>query len=349
MASGAAAHPLYSALEAPVATLYAEVAERSRAEALLLPGTPGSLVLRPRPGNGSYWYRRYYASPGTPQLEAFVGREDDESARRTMQERIDAAEWIQQQVRQLRHLGLQVGDKGTGRVLVELHNRRLFDAGLVMVGTLAFMAWLNELGVKALTTRTHDIDLARRQALKLAAPTSFLETVQATGMGFFAIPGIARAAASTSAKVAGREGLRVDLLTWGPRLGEVVPVPELDWHAQAIPHFDYLLDSPRRAAMLAGGHCVPVQVPAPERLAWHKLYSSTRRTHDAAKADKDLRQASTLLAVLVERDDLDVKGTVAELPRALLDAARRRLPSMRPLLARHAQGLDAIESALAAT
>jgi hypothetical protein len=35
-------------------------------------------------------------------------------------------------------------------------------------------------------------------------------------------------------------------------LGQVVHLPELDWHAQIIPCFDYLLTSPRQAAMLAG-------------------------------------------------------------------------------------------------
>ena len=39
-------------------------------------------------------------------------------------------------------LDFQVTDKDIARVLVELHNKGLFAGGLVMVGTLAFMAWL---------------------------------------------------------------------------------------------------------------------------------------------------------------------------------------------------------------
>ena len=233
--------------------------------------------------------------------------------------------------------------------LVELHNRGLFNAGLVLVGTLAFMSWLNELGVRAVVSSTQDIDLARRQKLKLAAPISLMETLQATRLGFAAIPGISPAAPSTSVKRPGREGLRVDILTSGVELGKVVQVPELDWHAQAIPHFDYLLASPRRVATLAGGHCVPVSAPAPERLAWHKLYSSTRRLNDAAKAEKDLRQAATLLAALVERDNLGLVAAARAVPGAVLNAARRRLPSLRSLLAPHPQALDEVEQALAAT
>jgi hypothetical protein len=348
-ATGTTSRPLYASFEGPVGTLYAELVERARTESCLLPGTPGSLALRERPGFGSYWYRRHYDSPGTPQAEDFVCKEGDLETYEAMRRRIEAAEWSQQQVRNLRHLGMQVAGKDAARVLVEMHNRELFNAGLVMVGTLAFMSWLNELGVKAVASRTQDIDLARRQRLKLVAPISFLEAVKATKLGFFAIPSIPAAAPSTSVKRPGKEGLRVDILTSGAELGKVVPVPELDWHAQAIPHFDYLLASPRRAAMLAGGHCVPVYAPAPERLAWHKLYSSTRRANDSAKAEKDLRQAATLLAVLVERDDLGLVATAAAVPKEVLDAARQRLPSLRSLLAPHPQALDEVEQALAAS
>ena len=284
--------------------------------------------------------------PGAPQVEEFVCKENDQDSYQAMRGRIQAAEWSQEQVRHLRLLGMQVTDKDAARVLVELHNLELFSAGLVLVGTLAFMVWLNELGVKAIASRTQDIDLARRQKLNLAAPLSFFEAVKATQLGFFAIPGLAAGVPSTSVKRPGKDGLRVDILTSGPALGQVVPVPELDWHAQTIPHFDYLLTSPRRAAMLAGGHCIPVNAPAPERLAWHKLYSSTQRVHDAAKADKDLRQAATLLAVLVERSDLGLSASAAAAPKEVLGAARQRLPSLRTLLAPHPQALDEVERAL---
>jgi hypothetical protein len=126
----------------------------------------------------------------------------------------------------------------------------------------------------------------------------------------------------------------------------VVHLPELDWHAQSVPYFDYMLTSPRQAAMLAGGQCVPVNAPAPERLAWHKLYSSTRRANDTAKAEKDLRQAATLLAVLVERDNLGLSKTVRAVPKEVLGAARQRLPALQSLLKPHPQALNEVERAL---
>jgi hypothetical protein len=347
MSRAKAASPLYASFEGPVSTLYAELVERARSEGQLLPGTPGSLALRERAGSGSYWYRRYYRLPTLPQAEDFVCTQHEQAALDAMSHRIESAAWSQEQVRMLRTLGMQVADKDAAVVLVEMHNRGLLAAGLVLVGTLAVMAWLNEFGVHAVSSRTQDIDLARRHALKLATPVSRVQAVQATKLGFSAVPGgLSPSAPSTSVKRHGREGLRVDILTSGTPLGRVVHLPELDWHAQSVPHFDYLLTSPRQTAMLAGGHCVPVNAPAPERLAWHKLYSSTRRAHDTAKAEKDLRQAATLLAVLVERDNLGLSTTVKAVPKEVLRAARQRLPALQSLLKPHPQALDEVERAL---
>lgn len=345
-----ASSPLYASFEGPVSTMYAELVERNRSEGQLLPGTPGSLALRERPGSGSYWYRRYYLLPKLPQVEDYVCTLDEHVAHGAMSNRIELAVWSQEQVRMLRTLGMQVADKDAALVLVEMHNRGLFSAGLVLVGTLAYMAWLNEFGVRAVSSRTQDIDLARRHALKLATPVSFMEAVQATRLGFSAVPGgLSPSSPPSSVKRPGREGLRVDVLTSGPELGRVVHLPELDWYAQSVPYFDYLLSSPRQAAMLAGGHCVPVNAPAPERLAWHKLYSSTRRASDTAKAEKDLRQAATLLAVLVERDNLGLSTTVKAVPKEVLDAARQRLPALQNLLEPHPHALNEVERALHGT
>lgn len=340
------ARALYARHELAFRTQYAELAERSRNEASLLPGTPGTLSLRTGTGHG-YWYRRYYAVAGR-QSEDLVCKDGDTAALEAMRARIEFAAWAERQVRALRQLGFQVADKDAARVLVELSNRGLFDGGLVLVGTLAYMAWLNELGLRAVASRTQDVDLARRQALKLAAPLSFLQSMQATQLEFVPVPGLAPGAPSTSVKRKGQDGLRVDMLTPGPQLGRLVVLPELQWHAQAVPHFDYLLREPRRACLLAGGHCISVAVPAPQRLVWHKLYSSAKRRHDLAKADKDLLQAATLAAALVEDDHVNIVESAADVPAQLRNAARRRLPALRKLLMAHPQALEEIERAVAA-
>jgi hypothetical protein len=316
-----AERPLYRPLELTFRTQYAELKERVRAAGTLLPGTPGTLALRTGTGRGQ-WYRVYYPVPGK-QAEEWVAPESDRAAYQAMQERIAFAGWVSDQVVALRKLGFQVADKSTARVLVELHNRGAFEAGLVLVGTLSFMAWLNELGVAAVSARTQDVDLARRRHLTLAAPLAFLATMQATGLPFVPVPGLPSSAPSTSVKLRGAEGLRVDVLAPADAVGKVIQVPELQWAAQGIPHYDYLLDEPEAGAVLAGGHCVPVRLPQAARLVWHKFYSSLHRSGLPEKAAKDLQQALVLAAVLSESDDAgSLVAAFKEAPRKMAGEIR---------------------------
>jgi hypothetical protein len=171
-----------------------------------------------------------------------VGPVSDHAAYEAMENRIAYSSWTSRQVSALEKLGYQVADKGAASVLVELYNRKNFTAGLVVVGTLAYMSWLNEFGAMATAARIQDIDLARRQQLKLATTIPFLSSMHATQLPFARVPG--------------------------------TPCTE--------PHFEYLLEDSRAAAMLAGGHCVPIMLPEVTRMIWHKLYSSTQRAKEPA-------------------------------------------------------------------
>lgn len=337
--------PLYRVHELAFLTQYAELKDRARAAGPLLPGTPGHLVRRNGTGH-AYWYRGYNAVPGQP-VEDFVCKDGDAEALEAMRERIEFADWMARQVRDLRRLEFQVADKAVSRVLVELHNAGLFAGGLVLVGTLAYMSWLNELGAKTVAARTLDIDVARDRALKLAVPQPFLATVQATKLKFVPVPGMPSHQPPTTVKRPGAEGLRVDVLTSGPVLGQSVAVPELQWHAQTVPHYDFLLRDSVEAALMAGGQCVPLRIPAAERFVWHKLYASSRRAGDAAKAQKDLLQAATLASALIEQDAADLAESCSDAPADLRRGARSRLPLLRRVLASHAEPLRQLESALA--
>lgn len=323
---------LYREHEQAYRTQYAELKERTLAAGELLPGTPGSLKLKEI--NGSrYWYRVSYSVPGKA-VEELVCKENDVAALEAIKEKIEFANWVAEQVSVMRKLGFQVADKSVARVLVELHNQGAFNAGLVLVGTLAYMAWLNELGAIAVSARTQDIDLARRQPLKLGAPISFLETMQATGLPFVAVPGLPSTSPSTSVKLPGVQGLRVDVLAPGKSLGKPVAIPELNWSAQAVPHYDYFLAEAEPAAMLAGGHCIPVRLPGAGRMVWHKLYASTQRKGFPEKAAKDRQQALVLGTLLAEQDEQALVSAFEEAPKAMTAP----LKSQRKTLLLAAQG-----------
>lgn len=325
-------------------TQYAELKERTLGAGPLLPGTPGTLHVRKGSGY-AYCYRVYYPAPGK-QAETLVGREDDIAARETMQTQMDFAEWSATQVVALRKLGFQVADKQTARVLVELHNLGAFDPGLVLVGTLGYMAWLNELGAIAVTARPQDIDLARRQCLKLAAPISFLGTLKATGLPFAAIPGLPSSKPSTSVRLPGVQALRVDVLAPGEPVGTIIQIPELEWAAQGVPHYDYLLEAPEPAALLAGGHCIPVRLPQAGRFVWHKLYASTQRSGFPEKTAKDRQQALTLAATLSEHDPAALRTAWDAAPKAMTNTIRPLREILRQGLAAYPMTQEIVADAL---
>ncbi len=309
---------MYRIHELAFRTQYAELKERTLSAGELLPGTPGSLTLRKGTGHG-YWYRVFYPAPRKTE-EKFICSENDAEQLESVRQQMAYHEWAARQVSNLRKLGFQVADKSVARVLVELYNRQAFDAGLVLVGTLAFMAWLNELGGMTIAARTQDVDIARDQRLKLAAPLPFLETIKATGLPFVPVPGLPSQAPSTSVKLPGVQGLRVDVLTSGDVLGTVVAVPELEWCAQAVPFYDYLLEHPEPAAILAGGHCIPVKLPQAARFVWHKLYASTQRRGFKEKAEKDRQQALVLAGLLAESEAHLLIEAWQAIPAGMLEA-----------------------------
>lgn len=338
------AGPLFRVHELAFRTQYAELKERVRSTPHLLPGTPGTLVKRSGTGR-SYWYRVYQGAGGK-QLEALVGRDTDEAAFARATDELAFAKWVSDQVRDLRRLEFQVADKAVGQVLVEMHNAGLFQAGLCVVGTLGYMAWLNELGIRAVAVSTQDIDFAARQDLKLAAPESFAEVLERTRMPFNPVPSLAPSGPSSSLKLPGAAGLRVDLLTSGSETGQLTPMPALQWHAQTIEHYDYLLEDAREAALLAGGHCVPVRLPAVERFIWHKVYSGAMRKNFPEKAAKDLRQAATLAAALAEQDEDVLADSATALPKAMRRAVVSHRKAIVGALGDQAAARNALELAM---
>jgi hypothetical protein len=333
-----AARPLYRLHPQAPRTRYADLKQRVRGAGELLRGTPGGVFNRDGTGH-EYWYRVYYPVPGK-QAEEFIAPAQNKSARRAMLARIAAARRVVQQVRTLKQTGYQVADKAVASVLIELHNSGLFKAGLIVVGTLAYMGWLNEHGAKATSAQAADVDLARAGRLRLPLPVDLLECcgrshVPATRLGG------TRGRHSISLRLPGQEeGLRIDMLAPGRDTRSTVQVPELQWQAQMMPHFDYLLEGSQEAALLAGGQCIPVLLPRPERIVWHKLYSSTGRARPPAQRAKDLAQAATLAAVITELKGDLLRRSFAAVPAALRAAALAQRERIQGLLAAHPRTRD---------
>src|SRR5262249_17888182 len=87
---------------------------------------------------------------------------------------------------------------------------------------------------------------------------------------------------------------------------------------------------------------VPVKVPRPERLAWHKMLVSELRDRTSDKRAKDLEQAAVLFAVVAEREHGALEEAWRDLPRP---ARARAKTAAKIVVARlegagHAQATD---------
>lgn len=145
--------------------------------------------------------------------------------------------------------------------IAPLVDHGLYRAGAVLVGSHAFGAIANKLGIRVSAFPPEDIDIARPQALKLAtgAPESFLGLLKESGIAFFA-------------------------------------VPERDAHATALPRLGYLTAVTQPGIVIDHHGVAAVRIPMPERYAVHKLVVSELRTGRSAKSARDLRQAAILPA-----------------------------------------------------
>lgn len=330
-------------LAAETHTLYAELAERLRAldAARSLSSLRGGFARKQVKG-GDYWYfrtsegpagqREYFIGPAGPETSAVM---DAYAAGRAGAEA--AEEGIARLCAMLRQGGAMTIDAASAKVVAGLASAGVFRLGATLVGTHAYVALGNMLGVRWTSSmRTQDIDLAAGRALEVAVPqaeTDLPAALESLNMGFLPIPGLDPKRPQTSFKVRGHS-LRVDLLTpaTGSRTGRPVYIPRLKAAAQPLELLDYLLEKPLPVPMLNGGATL-VNVPDPGRFALHKLLVAERRPAvERAKSRKDLQQAAELLEVLVEdrRGDIDLAARALRKRSPRLAVAARRQAALLP-------------------
>lgn len=300
--SRSAARPLFRRHDPSSQTRYQDTVQRARAQRRVLAGTPGTLKQRIR-GGKAYWVREHIRIDGAKDDE-HVGPVASVPPERVAAWRadIEAARALATASGALRLAGYQRMDRQPAAVLAILFNHGLWAAGLTLVGSHAYSALLNELGLVAPGFRTRDLDLARHRPMEIAlSPGATFATLLAdTGLPFAPVPGMPSSRPSASFKLPGADALLVDLLVPGLEAGKVVPVAELGSHGQAIPLLEFLVDDAIDTAILSPNQVVPVRVPAPERFVLHKLYASQSRRVHPGKSTKDIEQAAVLAAALEE-------------------------------------------------
>lgn len=317
--------------ERALTLLFSELASAAARETQAFLGSPGSLAERTNETGTRYWVHRYSDAAGR-RNEAYLGKSDDPavSARiAELSERIAAANSAIASVRLLARAGFATVDRKAYSTLASLHNHGLFQAGALLIGSHAYGALLNALGVRAAAYSTEDVDIARRAQLAVSGLPPFIEMLRETGLEFFPVPALHRRAPSTSFAERGGSRLRVDLLVPSPdEEYPTVPIPELGTHAKGLPYLAYLLSTSQEIPVLSPHGAVMVRVPAPERVAVHKLIVSQLRGTASAKPEKDLRQAATLIEALSERFPNAVEEALGTLPKSAVRHAVRAIKAL---------------------
>lgn len=250
-----------------------------------------------------------YSDPGGAKRQFSVGRRDStldaivaEYGRRRDRHESDLAQ-VERLAGLLRSAGLATTPHGPARVLRALADAGVFRLGGVLVGSYAFQALGNLLGMRwpEASWRTPDVDIASH--LRIAIPhvdAGVPKALNSLQMGFVPVPRLDARQASTSFRVRGKP-LSVDLLTpGGERDAEPIFIPRFKAAAAPIKYLSLVMGEAQPALAVDGGATLVV-VPAPARFALHKLLvSQTRSVVQPTKGGKDLHQAALLLEALAE-------------------------------------------------
>jgi hypothetical protein len=345
---------LYSPHSTPLTVLHAEIERYASEQPEVFVGTAGSIVKHRKATGYEYYARQFYDGDGRQREQYVAGPAGDPEAEAITQKlrgRIAELKSLVPDLRMLAREGYAVLGAKAYATLASLHNHKVFAAGAMLVGSHAFGALLNQLGVRAAPYATEDLDIARREPLAFESPPQarFLDMLRDSGVPFVEVPQLSRRQPATSFKAPGKSRFHVDLLV--PSSGETYPivaVPEVKAHATGLPYLKYLLEEPQGAAVLAREGCCQVGVPAPERFALHKLIVSQLRTSRGAKAEKDVFQASVLIAVLAERHPGALEEAAAAVPRPARKYLRAAFRVASPMIGKeHPGALAALSQAIA--
>lgn len=330
-------------------TAFSELKRQALEQPSLLIGTPGSVVVRTN-RERQFFYRDYY-EPNGKKAADYIGPEQDATARARaaeVREQIAFARGLLEEAALLVQNGYVRVEPRTTAILAALANNGLFRAGAVLVGSHAYGALLNDLGARAAATATEDVDVARGRCLSLSDDAkSFEEMLRDSRVSLLPVPQLDRKMPSTSFKPPGRDRLRVDLLM--PTDGAMIKVrsaPELRAHATALPWLRFITGEPIPGVIIGRTAMVPVNLPPPERLAWHKMLVSQIRHSTSDKAAKDVEQAATLVAILSDVAPEALEAGFASVPRGAREKTRQ---GARRVLARlkttsHQSAVDLLEA-----
>jgi hypothetical protein len=310
-----------SPLSLSAQTAYSQLLDAALAASLRrtvadLPGNFARKVVKGKP----YWYyqvldvsghkRQIYIGPENSRILALVDSNASTGVRPALQPLAASAVALGNAPMLPKHF----------KVIQRLADHGFFAAGGVLVGTHAFLAFGNMLGVRWVDgQRTQDVDFAHAgKAVTIALPADLDIDVPAAidslQMGLLPITHSDGSTGATFMDPKDPE-FQIDFLTTLHRGGsEPFVHPKLGVKLQPLKFMEYLLqDTQQGVAFTASGAAV-VNLPHPARYALHKLVvAGERPASRIAKSNKDIAQAAALLGVLADAAPGQVEEAWADL------------------------------------
>jgi hypothetical protein len=320
----------------PLRTVYAELLDRAAAADFggAFP-RDGAFVAKTVRGR-RYWYvqdatamgrKQRYVGPETPDLLERITRHQE--ARENQHDLRALVSTLVRSALLPRPL------PPVGETVAALADAGVFRLRGVLVGTIAYQTYSAMLGERlpAALIQTDDVDIAQFADVSVAvgdATAPIANVLKRVNSTFRPVPHLRGPEYVTAFKAT--RGLRVEFLTpnRGAETDEPRRLPAFGIDAHPFRFLDFLIREPEPAVLLHGTG-VFVSVPAPQRFALHKLIVARRRPVGAAKSEKDIRQATSLLDVLIRQRPYEL--------RAAWQETYARGPAWRRLLG---EGLGAV-------
>ncbi|MDP2880082.1 MAG: GSU2403 family nucleotidyltransferase fold protein [Azonexus sp.] len=271
--------------QSPVSqTLYAQLLEEASVfkATIFEQGIAGSPYLNHANGY-AYWYwqvttpdgklKRLSLGRDTPETQALVDRRKTRKA-----EAGDAITALRATTKAFVASGGMSMESAHFRVMEHLAQAGLFRKGLVLVGSHAFTALGNLLGLRwGSQLKTSDMDFARAQGISLALPGNaeaidVLAGAQELDPTFFAVPQLDHRQPSI-AIISRKTRIKLDFLTTHAATETDLPrnFDDLGIAATPLRYMDYLLGGLNRRGLVIGTYAFPINLPDPARFAIHKL------------------------------------------------------------------------------
>ncbi len=344
--------PLYIRHERSLTSLYSDIESYAQQAKTVFVGTAGSVVQRQNASGTRFYSHQHYDGTGKKReryVAAPAGAPEADAKADALRARIAEMKALVPALRLLGREHYHAADSKTFATIASLHNHGVFMAGGTLIGSHAYGALLNHLGVRAPAYQTEDIARSEPLAFDPAPDASFLEMLRDSGVDFVEAPRLNPKEQSTSYKQAGRSRFHVDLLV--PSAGKdfkVIPVPELKAHATGLPFLRYLLAETQTVTLIARESCCSIRVPVPHRMALHKLLISQLRSTQSSKSMKDLDQGCVLLATVGDSDSQAIIEAAAAIPASARRSILKTAPVVRERLGdHHPRALDSFNEAMA--